>query len=317
MEKKKGCVAVFKQWSNKKIYLSTFMEVNDSTSGKWSSVMQDLHRYNLLYVVQSVADRENHIYKIGVSKGVGRLYEYVKHHGNPTSANTPQYSKCTGVFLVYLAGKKRHDSSSRKTTAGKADADIVDYYRHTVWSQRKEQHIFWILNTQGILPVRGKEWFHIKDADLLKHIVTTSTGALTRETQATENEKAFKESILLPTDRVLEVVEGFKEQRGEHKGQYVYMLRWSRAQLETLTAKNKNKKREMTPYTVEPLRITYKEMPKRNLVRRNMGNNIIKLVHNYIVANNLTTKDSNYKPNMGPGMKSITRSSSVQSDFNN
>lgn len=315
MEKKKGGVSVFKPWNNKKIFLSTFMNVKDSTSGKQSLVMQELDAYNLLYVVQSVADKENNIYKIGVSKGVGRLYEYIKLHGNPTSKKVPQNSKCTGVFLVYLAGKKRHDSSSRKTIAGKTDADIVDYYRHNVWSKRKEQHIFWILNTQGILPVRGKEWFYIKDADLLKHIVTTSTGALTRETQATENEKAFKESILLPTDRVLRVVNGFKERRGQHKGQYVYTLQWSRSQLETLTAKNKHRKRQMTPFTLEPLSVTYKEMPKRNLIRKNMGNNIIKLVHKYITKNNLEEKDSNYNPNMDPDIKSITRSTSVQKDF--
>ena len=163
-------VRVFREWApESKEYLSAFLNTTASTKQRRSPEMQALNKCNLLYVVQSRADRTNHIYKIGVSKGVGRLHEYVKHHGKPEKPL--QRGKCSGVFLIYLAGQERKDPSSKSTTAGKRNASIVDSYaNYDTWTKRKEKLIFEELKSQGLDPVRGKGWYHVEGAAAIKRL---------------------------------------------------------------------------------------------------------------------------------------------------
>jgi hypothetical protein len=120
--------------------------------------------YNLLYVVQSKADVENEIYKIGVSSGYRRLSEYYKHHGDERVGT----SKCSGVNLIYLAGTK-------KPNLNKDEAERRSGYAlKKPWSRIKEQAIFRELKKQKYKASRGAEWFHISGkvgADTLKEIV--------------------------------------------------------------------------------------------------------------------------------------------------
>ena len=124
--------------------------------------------YNLLYVVQSKADVENEIYKIGVSSGYRRLSEYYKHHGDERVGT----SKCSGVNLIYLAGTK-------KPNLNKDEAERMSGYAlKKPWSRVKEQAIFRELKNQKYKANRGAEWFHISGkigADILKEIVVNGT----------------------------------------------------------------------------------------------------------------------------------------------
>jgi len=275
----KDGVFVLKAWDDAPTLLSAFMDVKSSTKTKRSPTMQTLNKLNLLYVVQSKADRYKDIYKVGVSKGVGRLNEYVKMHGNGNG-------KCSGVYLIYLAGRKRADAESRKTKAGKTDADIVDYYRHSSWSNNREKQILRDLNLKGITPVRGKEWFQINDGgSVLKNIIIKSAGEATIDyLSAIEDQR-----VITPDDGVISINKHIEANEKESKGVLFYRLKWKKKKLEKLTPKQRlTKKPEMTPYAYEDLTSTYKERTIRNRISQSKGDDIVKLVHAYIKENRIT-----------------------------
>jgi hypothetical protein len=306
--KTKDGVSILKPWKTNSELLSRFMNVQHSSKTKRSPTMRLLDKFNLLYVVQSQADRSNNIFKIGVSKGVGRLNEYVKMHGDPDSKTHPQTSRCTGVYLVYLAGKLRADASSRKSTAGKLDAEIVDYYRHSKWSIRKERQIFAVLKRNGVLPARGNEWFQVNDnGDKLKRIVTQSAGAATKEAQDNLKEELENGRLIKADNSVVSVGKPLLGGLPANKGVYYYKLEWNTSQLEALTPKQikAGKKARLTPYTYESLKTSYSEQNKRNKVSEGLGDNIVKLIHTYIMKHDLTMKDKSYD------VKRKTRSNTV------
>ena len=283
----KDGVFVLKVWDDAPTLLSAFMDVKSSTKTKRSPTMQTLNKLNLLYVVQSKADRYKDIYKVGVSKGVGRLNEYVKMHGNGNG-------KCSGVYLIYLAGRKRADAESRKTKAGKTDADIVDYYRHSNWSNNREKQILRDLNLKGITPVRGKEWFQINDGgSVLKNIIIKGAGEATIDyLSAIEDQR-----VITPDDGVTSIDKHIIGDTKKTKGVLYYRLKWKKQQLEKLTARQLlSKKPEMTPYTFENLKSIYKERTKRNLISPSMGDDIVKLAHAYITKEAIT--DPSQKPDI-------------------
>jgi hypothetical protein len=80
-----------------------------------------LNKYKMLYVVQSKNDIDNHVYKVGISSGIGRIKEYTKHHGESREG------KCSGLSLLYLAGTTA-TARSRKSAQGKIDTEIVSGY---------------------------------------------------------------------------------------------------------------------------------------------------------------------------------------------
>jgi hypothetical protein len=92
--------------------------------------MQALDKCNLLYVVQSQADRTNHIYKIGVSKGVGRLHEHVKHHGGPGSTKAaPQMGRCVGVLVgIPISETDRAANQQFSGFQGSGEPALLDPY---------------------------------------------------------------------------------------------------------------------------------------------------------------------------------------------
>ena len=73
-------------------------------------------------------------------------------------------------------------------------------------------------------------------------------------------------------------------------------MKWNATQLETLTPKQKKdgKKAKQTPYTYESLKTAYSEQNKRNKVSQGLGDDIVKMIHNYIVKHDLTLKDKTY-----------------------
>jgi hypothetical protein len=295
----KDGVSILKKWNNDSEFLSKFMNVSASTKNKRSPTMQVLNKFNLLYVVQSIADRSDGIYKIGVSKGVGRLNEYVKMHGAPESKN--QKNRCTGVYIVFLAGQLRTDAISRSTTAGKLDAELVSsYYRHNKWSNTREKQIFDELTTLGYSPIRGNEWYQFKDnGDKLKKIVLKSVGNATKDVQSKLKAQIEEGKILKPGDYVISVVSHTTGNKSTNKGEYYYKLEWNTKQLSTLSSKEKKAKKKavMTPYTYESLKTIYNEINRRNNPthkKKTVGDDIVKLVHDYIVKHNLTTKDKTY-----------------------
>lgn len=209
--------------------LSVFLNSrpSDRTKSEVSPEMRKYNKYNLLYVVQSKADRATSVYKIGVSKGVGRLNEYVKMHGMPTDPR--QKAACAGSYLVYLAGTLRTDAASRETTQGKIDAEIVNSYKNanSVWSRRKEKSIFESLQLKGMKPVRGKEWYLVpgaKEKSELKRVVVQSLGEATRESEA-----HHEQSIAVTNkDKIMSVTSRSMGQTGENKGEWVHYLKWNR-----------------------------------------------------------------------------------------
>ena len=152
-------IKVLHNWTDNRTDLSGFLR------GKFAKY----DRFNMLYVVQSKNDITNHVYKVGVSAGVGRLKEYTKHHGDPATDN----GKCAGVSLLYLAGTVA-TARSRKTVAGKKDAEIVSGYIYRVpWSRKRETEIKRTLKSEGFKAVRGTEWFKVptEKASKFKEII--------------------------------------------------------------------------------------------------------------------------------------------------
>ena len=127
-------------------------------------IRKRLDSYNLLYVIQSKADVHDNVYKIGVSSGHRRLFEYFKHHGDEKQSQSP----CSGVNLIYLAGTK-------KPQLNKDEAQRVSGYAlKKPWSRVKEQAIFRDLKKEGYTAKRGAEWFHLSGkigAATLKKII--------------------------------------------------------------------------------------------------------------------------------------------------
>ena len=274
-------VRVFKEWGTPSSdpLLSVFLNTQASTKERRSLTMQALDTCNLLYIVQSQADRSHGIYEIGVSKGVGRLHEYVKHHGEPESKKVPQKSRCSGVFLVYLAGQQQKGGGGNASTAGKRNADTVDSYAtHAPWTRRKEKQIFEELGGEGFKPVRGKEWYLVKTADMskLREIVEKSTGAATRDRAA----RVEKDMHLNKGDKVVSVEYGAVARRGPNKGKIEYGLKWNRPF--PLTRAQIAKRKKST--SVEPATLTklYARESTENKLSAGRGTAAVDLVHAYI-----------------------------------
>ena len=275
-------VRVFKEWGAPESdpFLSAFLNTKASTKQRRSPEMQALGKCNLLYVVQSRADRTNHIYKIGVSKGVGRLHEYVKHHGEPDSTKAPQKGRCVGVFLVYLAGQMRKDATSKSTTAGKRNADTVDSYAtYGPWTRRKEKLIFEELKSQGLEPVRGKEWYHVEDAAAVKRLkrnVEKTTGMATNDRAA----RFEKDMHLNKDDKLLSVESMDLAKHGPNKGKFVYKLKWDRPFPQTRNEIDKQRKKT----SVEPatLKLLYDRETQENQSSPGRGTAAIEKVHDYL-----------------------------------
>ena len=275
-------VRVFREWaSESEEHLSTFLNTTASTKQRRSPEMQALDKCNLLYVVQSQADRTNHIYKIGVSKGVGRLHEYVKHHGGPGSTKAaPQRGRCVGVFLIYLAGQERKDASSKSTTAGKRNASIVDSYaNYDTWTKRKEKLIFEELKSQGLNPVRGKEWYHVEGTAAVKRLkrnVEKTTGMATNDRAA----RFEKDMHLNKDDKLLSVEKMDLAKRGTNKGKFVYELKWDRPFPQTRN--DIDKKRKKTSVEPVTLKLLYDRETQENNSSPGRGTAAIEKVHDYL-----------------------------------
>ena len=86
-------------------------------------------------------------------------------------------------------------------------------------------------------------------------------------------------------------------------------------QRETLTSKQRKngKKPKLTPFTYESLKTTYKEQNKRNKIAPGMGDNVVRLVHDFVQKNKLERKDRNYQPLRHPDFRRVTRSQSLLS----
>ena len=140
-----------------------------------------LNKYNLLYVVQSVNDTDNDVYKVGVSSGIGRLKSYTTNHGESGEG------KRAGVFLLYLVGTIA-TAKSRKSTQGQIDAEIRSGYIYRLpWSRKRETEIKRELKGDGFKAVRGTEWFKIppsRKADFVK--IITSLNKVVLEEAALE-----------------------------------------------------------------------------------------------------------------------------------
>ena len=65
--------------------------------------------------------------------------------------------------------------------------------------------------------------------------------------------------------------------------------------------------------TYEPLKTTYEEQNKRNKIAPRMGDNVVRLVHDFVRKNKLESKDRNYRPLRHPDFRRVTRSQSLLS----
>ena len=323
---------VFQKWGDPPVLLSKFLDVTNSTPQLRSPTMQAMNGLNLLYVVQSKVDRKNQIFKVGVSRGVGRLNEYVKMHGAPESKKYPQIHPCTGAYLVYLAGRPRTDKEAKKSTSAKIDADLVDSYKTEwlKWSHKKERGILNELARHGITPARGREWFQVADKTekLLKEAVLKSVGQSTKDSLVAENKLVEDAKNIQADDRLLSVgvgtlkgteraVKPKKSNFSDNKGDYFYYLKWKNTQPRSLTPSEKKRlkngktiKRENTPYFYESLPDTYSQQQLRNDVRPGLGDDVIRMLHKYIEDNGYASKDKHYDRTKHPdyNQKPKTRS---------
>ena len=165
----------FDSLQRKMLFLSDFMDVSSKDIVTLNNTLEDdeedrdkkvhspstvaLSKYSLLYVVQSKSDRTKGIYKVGVSTGANRLLEYFKMHGD-------KKGKCSGVYLVYLAGVL-HDPKLKRSQ----------------WNYRKEAQIKRTFKQRKIPSVRGHEWMGVSKENLeaFKKIVTESRGIISRD----------------------------------------------------------------------------------------------------------------------------------------
>ena len=156
-DKKFNNYRVLSKWSRTKS-LAVYLDTNEDT----------LKKYNMLYVIQSVADKHNDIYKVGISSGLSRIKSYVSHHGDERKLSK---NRCAGVTLIYLAGTKRPEFQTSR-----AEAALLDGYAlKAKWAKLREEKIKKTLESLGHMPsVRGTEWFGVKMADIekFKKIVT-------------------------------------------------------------------------------------------------------------------------------------------------
>lgn len=138
-----------------------------------------LNDYNMMYVLQSMNDFNNNIYKIGVSAGPWRLREYDRFFGPSKNSE----GQCGGAYLIFLAGQKSPYRKAR-TKKQKDEADIkFTYQTKKHWSKRKEKQIFEILQEKGFIKMRGNEWWQIPDErlDEFKEVVNGMTPQITKE----------------------------------------------------------------------------------------------------------------------------------------
>jgi hypothetical protein len=118
---------VFVKFGSKtNLFLSDYLDMKSPETRKRSDPTKALDAYSLLQVVQSKSDKEKSIYKVGVSKGVSRLNEYLKMHGDSVG-------RCSGVYLIDLAGVK-----TRPNVAASKQ-----------WNYEKESQIKQTLKTRG------------------------------------------------------------------------------------------------------------------------------------------------------------------------
>lgn len=142
---------------------------------------KQVREYNLLYVVQSRSDVTNGIYKVGVSRGLHRLKEYVKHHGDVKKEKLK--GRCAGVWLVYLVGTKSKVLSSKSKSA-RENQEIIESYKYKPhWNEKREKDILADLKEGGFKKIRGNEWFKIENRYIpeFKKIITDTARTVTKD----------------------------------------------------------------------------------------------------------------------------------------
>ena len=167
-----------------------------------------LNKYNLLYVVQSVNDTDNGVYKVGVSSGIGRLKSYTSNHGESGKG------KCAGVHLLYLVGTIA-TAKSRKSAQGKIDAEIRSGYIYRIpWSQKREAEIKRELKSAGFKAARGHEWFHVipsRKAEFVKTITSLNKVVLEEAVLEPRRSERLKPTTNRSSDRLRKKATGVKK----------------------------------------------------------------------------------------------------------
>jgi hypothetical protein len=174
---------VLHSWDQGRISLFEFFKAHSR---------KKLDQYHLFYVVKSHAEPK--IFKVGISTGYSRLAEYQKMLGIKGE------TKCSGVFLYYLAGTKNSGD------------DEVD--KKKLWSHKKERQGLAMLRSQIGYPRRGDERFDVSVATM-KEVVMTPLSI--------SKEERKDETLLRKTDYIVKVI-------GERKtkGKVEYKVRWNR-----------------------------------------------------------------------------------------
>ena len=288
----------FDSLQRKMLFLSDFMDVSSKDIVTLNNTLEDdeedrdkkvhspstvaLSKYSLLYVVQSKSDRTKGIYKVGVSTGANRLLEYFKMHGD-------KKGKCSGVYLVYLAGVL-HDPKLKRSQ----------------WNYRKEAQIKRTFKQRKIPSVRGHEWMGVSKENLeaFKKIVTESRGIISRDNTQRVATAIRDGSVPKRKDAVVKVLKHSKvTKKGDDFGKLFYTLQWRYPQISThlkgmkgdATKISKQSKIQKTNQTNDTLETMLKKKDGFNRLGRNMGTNAIALIHKYIVDNDLQKKDRFYK----------------------
>lgn len=279
---------------HKMLYLSDFMDLSSKdiltlTNTKQVQMTAEkkvhsastiaLDKYSMLYVIQSKSDRAKGIYKVGVSTGANRLMEYFKMHGD-------KKGKCSGVYLIYLAGVERDKTKVRSQ-----------------WNYRKERQIKDTLKRLKMPSVRGSEWIGVTKENLnaFKEIVTRPMGEITNKRRAALVTAIKDDGLFKKDEAVLKVSKPIKGQYDDNKGDYYYKITWRNPQIAT-HGKGNNLHKLTMPGPLKRDYHTYQSLeemmaikPAMNKARRGMGTNAINMVKKYIVDNNLQKKDRFYK----------------------
>lgn len=171
-------------WDSGRVSLYDFLQTNPR---------KKLDQYNLFYVLKSHA--EPRIFKVGVSSGFSRLGSYQKMLGIKGE------TKCSGVFLYYLAGTKKSGDESRD--------------KNKLWSHKKEKQALGMLNAQAGYPVRGDERFNVA-VSKMKEVIMTPLSISKQEKR--------DESLLRNTDYIAKVI----GERLNRKGTVEYKVKWNR-----------------------------------------------------------------------------------------
>lgn len=271
---KSNGVSVFVKFGSKKtLFLSDYLDAKSSETRRRSDPMKALDTYSMLYVVQSKSDKEKAIYKVGVSKGVSRLHEYFKMHGDSVG-------RCSGVYLIYLAGVK-----TRPNVAASRQ-----------WNFEKESQIKTTLKAWGIPAVRGHEWIGISEENYnaFKLMVTMPIGEATEKSRKAMLSAIKSDGEIKKSDDVLEVVRHLKSNIKGKEGEVSYELKWRNPQIETHTKNWFKKPPKKTHLTFETLKQMKGIQRQMNNARKGMGDNAVKLINAYIVKKKLKAVDRNY-----------------------